>query len=287
MTISSRSSAAVIGSLRIPKSSMMSSGTVVNDSMNSLRVPSATASARSSSNTCVSRYNTRWPCWIVACPTACARWLFPVPPGPRNRASSRFPMKAQVARSKTRLRFIFGLKLKSKLSRVLCGSRKAARLRRLSSKRHVEGRVGRDCRSSSARSIGRASGRCRMGSSRFLKKRCRRQATPLMRAESPCNVDAQVDADCINEHWRGWPQDGKLLSQGATKVVCLVMKLVYDDRRIEVVLILQERTWALDLDSPGRGRGGWEMPLVIGHDHSRPGLHSGGQHMTILGIVGH
>ena len=29
-----------------------------------------------------------------------------------------------MARSKTRLRFIFGLKLKSKLSRVFCGSRK-------------------------------------------------------------------------------------------------------------------------------------------------------------------
>jgi hypothetical protein len=44
---SSRSSAAVKGSLRMPKSSMMSSGTVASDSMNSLRVPSATASARS------------------------------------------------------------------------------------------------------------------------------------------------------------------------------------------------------------------------------------------------
>ena len=35
-------------------------------------------------------------------------------------------MKAQVARSKTRLRFIFGFKVKSKLSGVLCGSRNAA-----------------------------------------------------------------------------------------------------------------------------------------------------------------
>ena len=69
-----------------------------------------------------------------------------------------------------------------------------------------------------------------MESSRFLKKRCGRQATTLMRVGSRCNVDTQVDANCINEHWRGWPQHGKLLSQGATKVVCLGMKLVYDDR---------------------------------------------------------
>src|ERR1022692_3316034 len=53
--------------------------------------------------------------------------------GPRNKASSRFPMKAQVARSKTRLRFIFGLKLKSNWSRVLCASRNSACLRRRSS----------------------------------------------------------------------------------------------------------------------------------------------------------
>src|ERR1017187_2456937 len=39
MMISSRSSAAVSGSLRMPKSSMVSSGVVVRDSMNCLRVP--------------------------------------------------------------------------------------------------------------------------------------------------------------------------------------------------------------------------------------------------------
>ena len=55
---------------------------------------------------------------------AWAKWLLPVPPGPRNKASSRLSMNAPVARSNTRLRFIFGLKLKSKLSSVLSGSRK-------------------------------------------------------------------------------------------------------------------------------------------------------------------
>src|ERR1700730_8931548 len=60
---------------------------------------------------------------MTACPMAWARWLFPVPGGPRKSASSRRPTNAAVARSKTRLRFIFLLKLKSKLSRVLCGSR--------------------------------------------------------------------------------------------------------------------------------------------------------------------
>ena len=38
--------------------------------------------------------------------------------GPKNKASSCLAMKAAVARSKTRLRFIFLLKLKSKLSSV-------------------------------------------------------------------------------------------------------------------------------------------------------------------------
>ena len=55
--------------------------------------------------------------------------------GLRNNASSRLSMKAPVARSNTRLRFIFGLKVKSKLSSVLLGSRKAASLRRRSSSR--------------------------------------------------------------------------------------------------------------------------------------------------------
>src|ERR1017187_7619828 len=74
---------------------------------------------------------------MAAWPMAWATWLLPVPPGPRNSASSRLPMKAHVARSKTRLRFIFGLKAKSKLSSVRCGSRKAACLRRRSSSRSL------------------------------------------------------------------------------------------------------------------------------------------------------
>src|SRR5271165_523037 len=48
MMISSSSSAAVRGSLRIPRSSMMSRGTVTRNSMCSLRVPSSVASASSS-----------------------------------------------------------------------------------------------------------------------------------------------------------------------------------------------------------------------------------------------
>ena len=45
------------------------------------------------------------------------------PPGPTKSASSRFATNVAVARSNTRLRFVFGLKLKSKLSSVLSGSR--------------------------------------------------------------------------------------------------------------------------------------------------------------------
>src|SRR5271163_2549431 len=59
---------------------------------------------------------------------ACARWLLPVPPGPRNKASSRLLMKPPVARSKTRLRFIFGLKVKSKFSKSSVGIAKAGLL---------------------------------------------------------------------------------------------------------------------------------------------------------------
>ena len=46
-------------------------------------------------------------------------------------------MKVPVARSKTKLRFIFLLKSKSKLSSVACGSRKQACLRRRSSNRSL------------------------------------------------------------------------------------------------------------------------------------------------------
>src|SRR6266702_3442711 len=80
---------------------------------------------------------------MAACPMAWARWLFPVPGGPRNKASSCRAMKAPAARSKTRLRFIFLLKAKSKLSRVFCASRNWACFFRRSSRRSHAGRVRR------------------------------------------------------------------------------------------------------------------------------------------------
>ncbi len=49
------SSAAVTGSLRIPRSSMISNGTVASISMCSLRLPSRVASESSSSRMCASR----------------------------------------------------------------------------------------------------------------------------------------------------------------------------------------------------------------------------------------
>ena len=63
------------------------------------------------------------------------KWLFPLPAGPRKSASSRRPIHAAVARSKTRLRFIFGLNWKSKLSSSLFASRNCACLWRRSSSR--------------------------------------------------------------------------------------------------------------------------------------------------------
>src|ERR1039458_7579560 len=72
---------------------------------------------------------------MTACPMAWARWLFPLSGGPMKSPSSRRPMKAAVARSKTRARFILGLNWKSKVSRVLLASRKRACLRRRSSRR--------------------------------------------------------------------------------------------------------------------------------------------------------
>jgi len=99
------------------------------------------------------------PCRIAAWPMACARWLLPVPPGPRNSASSRRSINTPVARSKTILRFIFGLKLKSKLSSVLLGSRKAASLRRRSKSRS-ERRVNSSETSVASRSIGAMGSAC-------------------------------------------------------------------------------------------------------------------------------
>src|SRR6266700_2317554 len=55
---------------------------------------------------------------MTACTMAWASGLFPVPGGPRKSASSWRATNVAVARSKTKLRFIFLLKLKSKLSRV-------------------------------------------------------------------------------------------------------------------------------------------------------------------------
>src|SRR5712692_4584784 len=50
---------------------------------------------------------------MAASPMACARWLLPLPGGPTKSESSWRAMKAAVARSKTKLRFILGLKVKS------------------------------------------------------------------------------------------------------------------------------------------------------------------------------
>jgi hypothetical protein len=55
MTSSKRSSAAVFGSLRMPRSSMTRRGTVASSVKRSLRVPSRLASASSSSSTWASR----------------------------------------------------------------------------------------------------------------------------------------------------------------------------------------------------------------------------------------
>src|SRR6266852_4978724 len=90
---------------------------------------------------------------MAAWPIACAKWLLPVPPGPRNNASSRLARNAHVARSKTRLRFIFGVKVKSKLSSVLCTSRNAACLRRRSSSRSLR-RVSSSVTRQEIRSMG-------------------------------------------------------------------------------------------------------------------------------------
>src|SRR5271157_379757 len=72
---------------------------------------------------------------MAACPMAWAKWLLPVPGGPKNKASSWRAMKVPLARSKIRLRFIFLLKAKSKLSRVFWESRNCACFFRRSSKR--------------------------------------------------------------------------------------------------------------------------------------------------------
>src|SRR5437879_2952700 len=56
---------------------------------------------------------------MTACPMAWARWLLPVPGGPRKSASSRRAMNVAVARSKTRLRFNFDFNFNKKMNRSL------------------------------------------------------------------------------------------------------------------------------------------------------------------------
>jgi hypothetical protein len=53
---------------------MISGGTVSRNFCHSLRIPSMEASASSSSKAWVSTERTRYPCWMAACPMACARW---------------------------------------------------------------------------------------------------------------------------------------------------------------------------------------------------------------------
>ncbi len=47
------------------------------------------------------------------------------------------------------------------------------------------------------------------------------------------------------------------------------MKLVYDDRRIEIVLMPEECAWPLNLDAPLLGRRRREIPLVARDDNRR------------------
>src|SRR6202051_4269793 len=68
-------------------------------------------------------------------------------------------MKAPVARSKISRRFIFGLKVKSKLSSVRCGSRKAACLRRRSSSRSLR-RLSSSATRHEIRSMGAMASAC-------------------------------------------------------------------------------------------------------------------------------
>src|SRR3990172_4163773 len=72
-------------------------------------------------------------------PIAWARRLLPVPGGPRKRASSWRSTKRAVARSKTRRRFSFGLKSKSKPSSEAFGSRKRAAWMRRGGRDEVHG----------------------------------------------------------------------------------------------------------------------------------------------------
>src|SRR5262249_50880473 len=75
------------------------------------------------------------PCWMAAKPRVWARWLFPVPGAPKKRASACWVIQWPVASSKTRARFIFLLKSKSKVSRRLPASRKPASVTRRSRSR--------------------------------------------------------------------------------------------------------------------------------------------------------
>src|SRR5215472_12333576 len=93
-------------------------------------------------------------------------------------------MKVPVARSNTRLRFIFGLKVKSKLSRVLLGSRNAACFRRRSSNRSVR-RLSSSVTRQAMRSMGAMVSACAWRSGFPAPRPCRRAGAVVT------NVQAQ------------------------------------------------------------------------------------------------
>ena len=97
------------------------------------------------------------------------------PSGPKKSASSWWATKVAVARSNSRLRFIFLLKLKSKLSSVPCGSRNCACFRRRSSTRSPP-RVSSSDTRQERKSIGAIGSACaccrRVSSTAAMPPRC-------------------------------------------------------------------------------------------------------------------
>src|SRR5437870_1470792 len=115
----------------------------------------------------------------------------------------------------------------------------------------------------------------------------RAEAQGADRCISSTQVNAQILANGVYKGRHCVPQYRELLRQRSPEIARLRMKLVYNDGWIEIVLVFQKRARGLNLHCPRLGGNRWEIPLVVGDDHSSATLHSRGENMAVFWMVSH
>src|SRR2546428_2674985 len=81
------------------------------------------------------------------------------------------------------------------------------------------------------------------------------------------------------------PEDLQLLSQRSTKVLGLCLQLIYDDGGINVVLVFQESTGPLDLNSPRFHGGLRKVTPIVCNDELGATSHCRSQNVSVFRIV--